>query len=280
MGQGNAKLYLNRLDHITKWCTLRQSMEGANANFWPSETQGTDRIIASAAVTIQAFAKERSTYERGQQKHWLKCMPLLHPSIVVYLEGRALPEAKLLVPSDEALSRNTQEVDMSPDGTPHTPRPSPLTVTCTGLNGKQDWTEQMDIIVRNEGSIPGYGPVLRHQDAVRSWDTAGWPAATEHEYGIQLLLTHEGSAKRWNKLMTNCGMQTAAIQAALTPPSGYVTPVAAHLFHPDPIHGLAIKIDIPKPQLSPAHSSRGFLSRLLHGYVHGKDFGRMGRVWT
>ncbi len=116
MGQGNAKTYLSRLDYVTKWCTLQQSMEGANANFWPTEAHGTDRIIASAAVTVQVMTKERAPIAPGRQFHWVKCMPLIHPSITLYLECRALTGTRMDVPGEERPPRDKQPVDTTPDG--------------------------------------------------------------------------------------------------------------------------------------------------------------------
>ncbi len=40
--------------------------------------------------------------------------------------------------------------------------------------------------IRNEGTIPGYGPVLRHRDVVDSTALRGWPGATDHEHGIHM----------------------------------------------------------------------------------------------
>ncbi len=56
-------------------------------------------------------------------------------------------------------------------GNAHELRPTPtppryLFIICTGLNGIQEWHEEPDMTMFNEGTISAYEPVLRHKDVV------------------------------------------------------------------------------------------------------------------
>ncbi len=147
----------------------------------------------------------------------------------LFLAKRSILHLPIQLPAFPEVTPGERQPPASQVGTPFTP--IPLTILCPGLNGTLDWKGRFDIIIRNEGSLPGYGhgPVLWHQDVVEHSDLAVWPAATDHEYGIQQLVQHEGSTLRWQHLKQRYGMDDAQIAQALQRPRHRPDPCPAHV---------------------------------------------------